>query len=213
MSIFSKIKFIDVIFISAIGYLVLKSGILKAQAEDIEIPDNEATLANVQSILGSSNYNMLITYFKSIWNHSVFYGIDPAIVSAIIMRESSGNASAKTWEPNANQYSYGLMQILESTARGLGFNASMDVFLTDPDFDIYYGTMLLNQLKKRFPNDLIRIIAYYNAGNPEIYGKNTYINAEYINDVLQRQRLFRKAFKLMVFDYQTRFPDSIWLRN
>jgi soluble lytic murein transglycosylase-like protein len=213
MGILSKIKLIDVIFISAIGFLLFKSGVLKAQYNQTEeYQDNQAILDSVQNVLGYSNYTMLTTYLKPIWNYGTYYGIDPALVSAIIMAESSGNPKAKTWEPNANQYSWGLMQMLETTAKGLGFNGAMDIFLSDTDFAIYYGVMLLDQLNKRFPNDVIRMVAYYNAGKPEIYGTGTYINGAYISYVLQTQLVFRDAFKLMFNDYLTRFPDSIWVR-
>jgi soluble lytic murein transglycosylase-like protein len=87
--------------------------------------------------------------------------IDPALVHAIIQRESSHGAALETAE-TLGRKSYGPMMVLDSTARGLG--ATNPASLKDPATGIDYGVRYFAGLLKRFPGDIARAISAYNTG-------------------------------------------------
>lgn len=63
-------------------------------------------------------------YGQFIRDASAEYNIDPQLIFATIMIESGGNPRAVRYEPRLNDASYGLGQLLYSTARGLGYRGS-----------------------------------------------------------------------------------------
>jgi soluble lytic murein transglycosylase-like protein len=106
---------------------------------------------------------------------SARYVIDPALIKAVITKESSWNPGALRVEPQINDASYGLMQLLQRTAAGMqpGVTPS-DLF--DPSINIDLGTRYLSGQVNRY--GLPDGISAYNAGHP-ISG-----NAQYVADVL-----------------------------
>jgi soluble lytic murein transglycosylase-like protein len=67
--------------------------------------------------------------------------------------------------------SYGLMQILFSTAQGAGFQGDPnDLF--DPKTNVTYGAAFLAGLLKKYPN-VLDAIAAYNMGTPRAAGNTT----------------------------------------
>lgn len=96
------------------------------------------------------------------------YQVPPAWIEAVILTESSGNPEAHRAEPQINDASYGLMQLLYATARGLGFTGQPEE-LYDPDTNIHFGTKLLADLKRRYGTDVRRIYSAYNSGKPDAY--------------------------------------------
>ena len=84
------------------------------------------------------------------------YNLDPALIFATIMLESGGNTYAIRYEPQINDASYGLGQILYGTARSMGFTGAPEQ-LYDP---------LIN----------IDLIARYHRQNLDTYGEE--LNAE-----------------------------------
>jgi soluble lytic murein transglycosylase-like protein len=102
------------------------------------------------------------------------YVVDPALVKAIITKESSWNPNAYRAEPGIGDASRGLMQILYNTASGLGYSGPADG-LFDPQTNIEYGTRYLASVMGQYgyPGG----VSAYNAGHP-ITG-----NAQYVADV------------------------------
>jgi soluble lytic murein transglycosylase-like protein len=100
--------------------------------------------------------------------YSAQFEIPASWIEAVIITESSGDPAAYRFEPKLNEASYGLMQLLLSTARGLGFTGRAEE-LYDPDTNIYFGTKLLADLKRRYGTDLRRIYSAYNSGRPDLY--------------------------------------------
>jgi soluble lytic murein transglycosylase-like protein len=82
------------------------------------------------------------------------WGVDPALVKAIIANESGFNPGA-----TSKTGAQGLMQLEPSTAAGLGV---ADAY--DPAQNIWGGTRYIRGLLDRFHGDLRLAVAAYNAG-------------------------------------------------
>ena len=94
------------------------------------------------------------------------YGLDPQLIYATIMTESEGNPNAYRFEPRLNQASYGLGQILESTARSLGFTGSpQELFIPEVGIDLVgqYHKKNLDHFGELSPHELTTA---YNTGSP-----------------------------------------------
>jgi peptidoglycan lytic transglycosylase len=93
--------------------------------------------------------------------------VDPYVVTAVIREESAYNPVAVS-----GAGAVGLMQLMPQTAQMIlaeSESTSRDR-LFDPCLNIRLGSRYLAHLKKKFPNNLIYVIAAYNAG-PEIVSK------------------------------------------
>ncbi|HXO19629.1 MAG TPA: lytic transglycosylase domain-containing protein [Thermoanaerobaculia bacterium] len=84
------------------------------------------------------------------------HSINPQIVSAVIRAESAGNPRALSAKG-----ARGLMQLMPSTAGRFGVGKEQ---LYDPERNLEAGIQYLKTLFERFPNDLARVLAAYNAG-------------------------------------------------
>ncbi|HET9096141.1 MAG TPA: lytic transglycosylase domain-containing protein [Candidatus Baltobacteraceae bacterium] len=82
------------------------------------------------------------------------WGVDPALVKAIIANESGFDASA-----TSKTGAQGLMQLEPGTAAGLGVSNAYD-----PAQNIWGGTRYIRGLLDRFHGDLRLAVAAYNAG-------------------------------------------------
>jgi len=82
------------------------------------------------------------------------YQVDPELIRAIIMAESSNNPRAVS-----KRGARGLMQLMPATAKALGVEDSFD-----PEHNIYGGVRYFRQLLDRFDGDTRMALAAYNAG-------------------------------------------------
>jgi soluble lytic murein transglycosylase-like protein len=91
------------------------------------------------------------------------YGIEAALLHAVISVESAYNAKAVSKRGAA-----GLMQLMPATAKRFGV---ADVF--DPADNVRAGAQYLTELMKLFDNDLRLALAAYNAGEAAVikYGR------------------------------------------
>jgi soluble lytic murein transglycosylase len=89
-------------------------------------------------------------------------GLDPALVAALILQESSYDADALS-----RAGARGLMQVMPATgrriarAKGLRFKRAA---LNDPVTSIDFGTHYLRQMSERYAGAVEKVLAAYNAG-------------------------------------------------
>ena len=90
------------------------------------------------------------------------FGLDPALVAAVI-NEESGFADV-----TSSQGARGLMQITHPTADTIETLSGGETFvyedLADPDLNIRYGTFYLRHLLDRFAGNELAALAAYNGG-------------------------------------------------
>jgi soluble lytic murein transglycosylase len=98
--------------------------------------------------------------------HARNYGIDPALLAAVIYTESH-------FRPHVRSASgaIGLMQLLPSTAEGIATRTGGTKFvasdLDNPEINVRYGAWYLRHLRQHYaglPNSMTLALAAYNAG-------------------------------------------------
>lgn len=104
------------------------------------------------------------------------YGVDPNDIRALIQTESSGDPNAYRAEPQIGDASYGLMQLLYSTVRGMGYSG-VPSGLYDPATNIDYGTNLWSQDLALAGGDKSAAYSMYNSGSLTAYQSNSSVAA------------------------------------
>ena len=138
------------------------------------------------------------------------HGLPANLVAAVVEVESGGDAWAFRHEPGfyeryvkddasvraappcsreterrARAFSWGLMQVMGATARGLGFTGPFLAELTDPALNLEYGCRLLARLRGReharhgWPG----VVAAYNAGSARLDGQGRFVNQSYVDKI------------------------------
>ena len=106
------------------------------------------------------------TYGSEIRSTAAKYNLDPNLIFATIMIESGGNPRAIRHEPRLNDASYGLGQLLYSTAKGLGYQGTPEG-LYEPAINIdligRYHKRNLDHFGHLTPQQLTTA---YNTGSP-----------------------------------------------
>jgi hypothetical protein len=118
------------------------------------------------------------------------YQVDPAIVKAIIMAESSYNPKAVS-----KKGAKGLMQLMPKTAREMGVE---DIF--NPEHNINGGVRYYKKLLKKFKGDTKLALAAYNAGMKTVRehkGVPPYkATRHYIKKVFEYYQHYKKQIEL-----------------
>jgi len=124
------------------------------------------------------------------WSQTYGVTIDPALVRAIIQKESSGGRVDTSVEPGGHR-SYGPMMVLDTTAAGMG--VTDPARLKEPGLGIWYGVRYFAEQLRRFGGEVQRAVAAYNGGPGIVAGRTagSFPNQTYVNDVLRFYRSFR----------------------
>lgn len=125
---------------------------------------------------------MLEPYDALIRSNAERWSVPISWIKAVIMQESSGNPNAYRAEPQIGDASYGLMQLLYRTAKGLGY-AGTPEGLYDPATNIELGTKLLGQLRRSYGDDFSRVYSAYNSGSPDRYLTSSQV-ADHVNKAI-----------------------------
>jgi soluble lytic murein transglycosylase-like protein len=119
-------------------------------------------------------------YGPEIRSAALQYGLDPALVTAVVLQESSGRTDAFRFEPGVWGWfagnpkaaglvprraasSYGLMQVLFATATDYGFSADPELLFI-PRVGLDFGCRHLAELLKWAKGDVAKALAAYNGG-------------------------------------------------
>ena len=152
-----------------------------------------------------------LVYADLVTQYAAQQALDPALVSAVILCESSFDPQAES-----RLGARGLMQLMEDTAgwvaHKLGEDGEGYSFdrLYDPETNIRYGTWYLGYLSRRFDGDAKKIVCAYHAGqgNVDAWLKNpqyssdgvtldvipTEDTATYAGRVLRARDVYRKYY-------------------
>lgn len=132
---------------------------------------------------------VLASIDDAIFQAAAAYGVDPALIAAIIQVESSFNPNA-----HSPKGAMGLMQLMPATARSLGVWSPFN-----PVQNINGGTRYVRELIDLFQGNIYLVLAAYNAG-PGAVQKYGWVppyreTREYIPRVLHYYRHFTSMLR------------------
>jgi soluble lytic murein transglycosylase-like protein len=122
------------------------------------------------------------------------HGVPVVLIKAVIGQESGFDPNAYRAEPQINDASRGLMQVLLSTARGLGFTGDPQG-LYDPATNVDLGAKLLKQNLDRGGSVDSALSAYNGGFRPSLgfgvpLANGQYRNQSYVDGVRANVRYF-----------------------
>jgi soluble lytic murein transglycosylase-like protein len=121
----------------------------------ISNPSSSGTTSIHQlSMVNKTNWNTPQEIDEIVTRAADHYGLPKKLIQAVIKQESNFNPAAVS--PAG---ATGLMQLMPSTAKGLGVN---NIF--DPEENVFAGTKYLKQMLDKYNGDIHLALAAYNAG-------------------------------------------------
>ena len=125
-------------------------------------------------------------------------GVDPDLVRAHMKRESAFDEKAVREEPQINDASIGLMQVLVKTAQWIMADQSIGrKELFEPTFNIRVGATYIKRNLTRYGGNVEKAIASYNAGSARYKSdKKTFINQVYVDFVYKWYQIYKKKISL-----------------
>lgn len=136
-----------------------------AAAAVIPLPNSDPATGAGASVSGPAGILALVRQI----NDAEFGGaFDPAFIMGIIATESSYDPAAYRWEAALGEASWGLMQVLESTARDRGLVGPPEQMF-DPATGIRFGLRQLQWISGYLAQRIgqpsrLQILSAYNAG-------------------------------------------------
>ncbi len=140
-----------------------------------------------------------LEYEHVIVGHARNYELDPALIAAVIYRESK-------FDPRAESRSgaIGLMQLLPATAEGIALHTGGAGFVTadlyDPEINVRYGSFYLRRLLRKYGDERLALAAY-NAGQRNVdewrrRGRGIAFDEtrHYVETVLEMREVYARAF-------------------
>lgn len=140
-----------------------------------------------------------LEYDHIVRGHARNYGLDPALLAAVIYAESR-------FDPNARSAAgaVGLMQLLPETAKGIALRTGGHRFvvadLGDPEINVRYGSWYLDHLLDRYGDTELALAAYHaGQGNVDAWRHDGVGIAfpetrSYVDEVERVRRLYAKAY-------------------
>jgi soluble lytic murein transglycosylase len=140
-----------------------------------------------------------LAYEEIIRGHARNYELDPALIAAVIYRESKFDPDARS-----SSGAVGLMQLLPDTARGIATYTGGSRFvvsdLEDPEINVRYGSFYLRRLIRKY-EDVPLALAAYNAGQANVddwkaEGRGIVFDEtqEYVDEVLEFRDVYARAY-------------------
>ena len=140
-----------------------------------------------------------LRYEHIVVGHAENYGLDPALLAAVIYHESRFDADARS-----SSGAVGLMQLLPATAQGIAVHTGGSRFrvgdLVDPEINVRYGSFYLRRLLRKY-GDLRHALAAYNAGQANVdrwlaAGRGIVFpeTREYVANVLETRDVYARAY-------------------
>ena len=131
--------------------------------------------------------------------HAANYGLEPALVAAVIYEESRFRSHARS--PSG---AIGLMQLMPATAEGIAARTGGSRFrvadLYDPEINVRYGSWYLRHLLQKY-GELETALAAYNAGQSTVdewrrrgAGIEYAETRAYVRAVLETRDVYRRAY-------------------
>lgn len=174
--------------------LVLGLWLFKPRKAGVELePDLEFLLS--QGPVSKAEALKTMMYSDLMMHTGGRYGIEPALIAAMVSVESSADFDAegdKDWRGRAQ--SFGLMQVKLTTAQQMGFTGSAEE-LKRPETNIDVGTRYL-AYQYGIWKSIAKAVAAYNKGTVEVYASGQFKNQGYVDKVGDRLRFFRPIFRL-----------------
>ena len=141
-----------------------------------------------------------LSYEHIVVGHARNYDLDPALIAAVIYRESKFDANARS-----SSGAIGLMQLLPDTAKGIALHTGGSRFrvedLYDPEINVRYGSFYLRRLLTKYDEDIRLALAAYNAGQANVdgwlaEGKDIVFpeTREYVEDVLETRDVYAHGY-------------------
>jgi soluble lytic murein transglycosylase len=140
-----------------------------------------------------------LEYQEIVVGHAKNYDLDPALLAAVIYRESKFDARARS-----DSGAIGLMQLLPDTAKGIALHTGGSKFevadLWDPEINVRYGAFYLRRLLNKYGNVKLALAAY-NAGQANVdkwLAQNRGIafpeTRQYVDEVLQAKDVYARTY-------------------
>jgi soluble lytic murein transglycosylase len=140
-----------------------------------------------------------LEYDHIVRGHAENYDLDPALLAAVIYRESKFDPDARS-----SSGAIGLMQLLPDTAKGIALHTGGSRFrvsdLYDPEINVRYGAFYLQRLLRKYGDERLALAAY-NAGQANVdewlaSGGDIRFpeTREYVEDVLEVRDVYARAY-------------------
>lgn len=140
----------------------------------------------------------ILGYLTEIEAAGKSFDLDPALIAAVISKESGGDWDA-VGDQDTRYPSYGLMQIRLTTAEMLGYTGDATDLL-NPSVNVRYGSEYLRWQMDRYDGNVETAIAAYNTGTAYLKG-DRFKNQGYVDDVLRRWERFKVLIARAKGDY------------